>query len=147
MIKLPLNNIRLFCNNLYSNNTISFSIKYFYNVFVGISQEDVRLSKIGFLVEVENKKPRVRIHLINLTDLNILSVTDKPYVVMKKFWSDTAVRLYINDCQAYKVGIELINPIFYENEHYTIELPVKPNEFKNVKEVYYNNLIAEELKF
>lgn len=55
MIKLPLDTIRLFYNNLYSNNTISFSIKYFYNVFVGTSQKDVRLSEIGFLLEVKIK--------------------------------------------------------------------------------------------
>lgn len=145
MIKLPLDTIRLFYNNLYSNNTISFSIKYFYNVFVGTSQKDVRLSEIGFLLEVKNKNPIVRIHLINLTDLSILSVTDKPYTVMKKFWSDSMMRLYISDDQAYVVGIEVVNTIFYQN--YIIELSMKPDEFEKVKEVYYNNLIAEELKF
>lgn len=135
MIIVPLDNIKSLLKDISCNDLTPLVIKYVYHLFIGTTQANTKKSSFGLLVGLKNKV--VKIYLINLMDLSILSIADKPYNVLGYFGFDQVIRLYITKNEK-GVELEIVDTFLrryaFNAPSYVLELTMTNNELQKVTE-------------
>jgi hypothetical protein len=136
MIIVPLDNIKSLLKDISCHDLSPLVIRYVYHLFIGTTQANTKKLSFGLLVGLKNKE--VKIYLINLMDLSILFITDKPYNVLGYFGFDQVIRLYITKNEK-GVELEIVNPFLrryaFNAPSYVLELTMTDNELQKVREV------------
>lgn len=136
MLIVPLDNIKSLLKDISCNDLTPLVIRYVYHLFIRTTQANTKKSSFGLLVGLKNKG--VKIYLINLIDLSILSITDKPYNVLGYFGFDQVIRLYITQNEK-GVELEIVDTFLrkyaFNTPSYVLELTMTDNEIQKVREV------------